>query len=147
MKKPLSDCNMKPISAISRLLSAGAAKKLLFIGIILGSVLTVSCTKRVEGILREEPTEISKTEAEKLLDYYNGQFAHAQALLKGNRTDELRTYFKSPDWVKAEACRTKLTQLPPELTTELKIAQMELSFIDFVNEVIKKGIPLREVEE
>lgn len=122
-------------------------KKLLFLSIILSCLLSVSCTKRVEGILREEPTEISQDEAVKLLDYFNGQFTHAQTLLNEGKTDELRRYFKSPDWAKAEACHAKLTQLPPELTTRLNIAQTELKFVEFVNEVIKKGIPLRELPE
>ncbi len=35
-------------------------KKLLFSVLIAASVVSVSCMKRVEGILREEPAEISK---------------------------------------------------------------------------------------
>lgn len=122
-------------------------KKLLLIALLISTLFTVSCTKRVEGILREDPTEISQKEAVRLLDYYNSQFTHAQSLLKDNKIDDLRTYLKSPEWAKAEACHTKLTQLPPDLSTRLHIANMQLTFIDFVNEVIKKGIPLRELPE
>lgn len=122
-------------------------KKLLFLALIVTSMLSVSCTKRVEGILRENPSEISKKEAVKLRVYYEEQLSTAEALLKDEKISDLRTYFKSPEWALAECCHDKLLQLPPELATEMNIAGMETHFVRFVNDVIKKGIPLRTVEE
>lgn len=122
-------------------------KKLLFLTLILSSLMSVSCMKRIEGILREQPSEISKKEAVKLMNYYNGQLSVAESLLKEDKIEDLSTYLKSPEWALAEGCHTKLTQLPPELATEMNIAVMEGHFIEFVNQVIKKGIPLREIEE
>lgn len=122
-------------------------KKLLFLALIVTSLLSVSCTKRVEGILRENPSEISKKEAVKLRVYYEEQLSTAEALLKDEKISDLRTYFKSPEYDLAERCHDKLLQLPPELATEMNIAGMETHFVRFVNDVIKKGIPLRTVEE
>lgn len=114
---------------------------------ILTCLLSVSCTKRVEGILREKPEQVSEKEAVKLLDYFNTEFAKAQALLNEGDTDPLRAYFKTPEWQLAERCHTMLTQLTPELSTKLHIAALQLEFVDFVNEVIRKGIPLRQLPE
>lgn len=122
-------------------------KKLLFLTMILTCLLSVSCTKRVEGILRENPKEVSMKEAGKLLDYYTVEFNKAQSLLEAGDTEALRAYLKSPEWQLAERCHTMLTQLPPELSTRLNIAAMQLDFIDFVNKVISQGIPLRELPE
>ncbi|WP_304487481.1 hypothetical protein [Duncaniella muris] len=122
-------------------------KKLLFSVLIAASVVSVSCMKRVEGILREEPAEISKKEAVKIRSYYEEQLATAEALLNDGKTAELEAYLKGPDWALAERCHSKLTQLPPELATEMNIAGLEMNFVAFVNKVIEKGIPLREVEE
>lgn len=122
-------------------------KKLLFLALIVTSLLSVSCTKRVEGILRENPSEISKKEAVKLRVYYEEQLSTAEALLKDEKIADLRDYLKSPEWALAERCHDKLLQLPPELATEMDIAGMETHFVRFVNDVIKKGIPLRTVEE
>lgn len=122
-------------------------KKLLLLALVVTSLLSVSCTKRVEGILRENPAEISRKEAVKIKVYYEEQLATAEALLKDNDDKALAKYLKSPEWALAEGCHTKLTQLPPELATELNIAALETNFVRFVNDVIKKGIPLREIEE
>ncbi len=122
-------------------------KKLLLLTLVLTSLLTISCTKRVEGILREAPTEISTQEAQKLMKYYNSQLSTAETLLKEDKISELSTFFKTPEWALAERCNTKLSQLPPELATKMRIAEMQLHFIDFVNRVIEKGIPLRELPE
>lgn len=114
---------------------------------IVASLATMSCTKRVEGILRENPDEISKKEAVKLLDCFNEQFAEAQTLLEKGDKHELELFFKTPAWVLAERCHSKLIQLPPQLTTELHIGEMEVRFVDFVNAVIREGIPLRKLPE
>ncbi len=59
-------------------------KKLLFSVLIAASVVSVSCTKRVEGILREEPAEISKKEAVKIRSYYeDGGVCAVSARTKG----------------------------------------------------------------
>lgn len=122
-------------------------KKLLFLLLIVTSLLSTSCMKRVEGILREEPTEITKKEAVKLMNYYDEQFRQAQTLLKEGDKTQLAAFFKTPEWQLAEQCHSKLLQLPPELATELQIAQFESAFIDFVNETIRFGVPLRELPE
>ena len=114
---------------------------------IVASLATMSCTKRVEGILREQPDEISKKEAVKLLDCFNEQLMEAQTLLEKGDKRELELFLKSQEWELAERCHNKLIQLPPQLTTELRIGEMEINFVEFVNAVIKTGIPLRELPE
>lgn len=136
---------MRPVFKIHEIYDM---KKLLLLALAVASLLTVSsCTKRVEGILREQPDEISREEAVKLIHYYDEQLATAESLLNENKTPDLAKFFKSPEWAKAEACHSKLILLPPELATDLHINQLELHFIEFVNKVIDAGIPLREVEE
>ena len=81
------------------------------------------------------------------MKYYNSQLSTAETLLKEDKISELSTFFKTPEWALAERCNTKLSQLPPELATKMRIAEMQLHFIDFVNRVIEKGIPLRELPE
>lgn len=122
-------------------------KKLLSLLLIVVALASVSCTKRVEGILRENPADISRKEAVKLTDYFNEQFDEAQAIYKDGDKKRLEAFFKTPEWQLAERCHTKLLQLPPEISTELRIAEMEFRFIAFVNDVIKMGIPLRELPE
>ena len=122
-------------------------KKLLLLFMVVASLATMSCTKRVEGILRENPDEISRKEAVKLVNCFNEQFTQAQAMLEKGDKRELELFFKSPEWELAERCHSKLVQLPPQLTTELHIGELEVSFVDFVNAVIREGIPLREVPE
>lgn len=65
-------------------------KKLLFSVLIAASVVSVSCMKRVEGILREEPAEISKKEAVKIRSYYEEQLATAGLCLTMARRLSLR---------------------------------------------------------
>ncbi|MBD5300311.1 MAG: hypothetical protein K2M71_11695 [Duncaniella sp.] len=122
-------------------------KKILLLFMIVASLATMSCTKRVEGILREQPDEISKKEAVKLLDCFNEQLTEAQTLLEKGDKRELELFLKSQEWELAERCHNKLIQLPPQLTTELRIGEMEINFVEFVNAVIKTGIPLRELPE
>ncbi|WP_297063230.1 hypothetical protein [uncultured Duncaniella sp.] len=122
-------------------------KKILALLLVVTSLISVSCTKRVEGILRENPNEITQKEALKLMDYFNGEFDKAQTLYQDGDKAGLKAYLKSPEWQLAERCHSKLLQVTPEIATNIRIAEMEFRFIEFVNGVIRMGIPLREVPE
>ena len=122
-------------------------KKILALLLIVASLASVSCTKRVEGILRENPDEITQQEALKLLYCFNKEFEKAQALYKDGDKAGLEAYFKTPEWQLAERCHSKLLQVTPEIATNIRVAEMEFKFIEFVNGVIRMGIPLRELPE
>lgn len=122
-------------------------KKILALLLVVTSLISVSCTKRVEGILRENPNEITQKEALKLMDYFNGEFDKAQTLYHDGDKAGLEAYLKSQEWQLAERCHSKLLQVTPEIATNIRIAEMEFRFIEFVNGVIRMGIPLREVPE